>query len=57
MAVGDDIADMAMLDRVGYPLAMANAVEPLRRRFPTVPPVEEGGVLYALRLARDGGTP
>ena len=57
MAVGDDIADMAMLDRVGYPLAMANAVEPLRLRYPTVPSVDEGGVLYALRLARSGGTP
>lgn len=49
-AVGDSTGDVPVLELVGRPMVMGDAPEELRRRFETLPGVEEHGVLELLRL-------
>jgi Cof subfamily protein (haloacid dehalogenase superfamily) len=52
MAVGDSEGDLPMLERVGYPMVMANAEPSLLERFPvTEKTVEACGLVEAIKLA------
>lgn len=53
MAVGDTTGDLPMLELVGHPVIMGNAVPALKERFATVVgDVDDGGVIGAIELAR-----
>jgi len=47
-AVGDSTGDLPMLEAVGHPFVMGNAPESLRERYPTLPHVQDDGVLELL---------
>jgi len=49
--VGDDLLDLPVLSRCGYPIAVANAVEPVRQiaRFVTQRPGGQGAMFEVVR--------
>jgi len=54
-AIGDEINDLALLEQVGCPIAMANAVEPVLRVGRHVTrSCDEDGVAYAIDKILDG---
>ena len=51
MAVGDSLGDKSMLEIVGHPIVMGNAVAELKTIYASVDDVEENGVVEALEKA------
>lgn len=44
-AVGDSSGDLPMLEAVGHPFVMGNASPALQTRFPTLPHIDDHGIL------------
>lgn len=52
IAIGDSSGDIPMLDVVGFPFIMRNAPESLHSRYPTLPHIEEEGIIPLLDALR-----